>query len=59
MKKIYQNPTMTIVELNGGAVCETLVIGSGKTPQGSGDGTDLTKESGSWGNVWGSDDDDE
>lgn len=44
MKKIYQTPATMIVELNGGALCQTLIIGSGGSDSGSGDGTDLVKE---------------
>lgn len=65
MKKIYQNPEIDVVALNGGAICQTLVIGSGKSDSGSGDGVDLVKErhedvsggngrGGSY-NVWGDD----
>ena len=56
MKKIYQNPTTLIVKLNGGAVCDALVVGSGLTSSTRGDGTDLVKEdnvsSSSRYNVW-------
>ncbi|MBR2249868.1 MAG: hypothetical protein IJ844_05120 [Prevotella sp.] len=53
MKRIYKNPTVTIVELNGGAVCQSLIIGSGATSETTGDGTDLVKEQGDWGDIWG------
>ena len=43
MKKIYQIPTLEIVQLNGGAVCQSLIIGSGQSSTGSGNGVDLVK----------------
>ena len=45
MKKIYQQPTTQVVLINGGNVCESLIIGSGKgSDETTGDGTDLVKE---------------
>ena len=46
MKKLYQTPATLIVELNGGALCQTLIIGSGggSNPSTTGNGTDLVKE---------------
>ena len=45
MKKIYQQPTTQVVLLNGGKVCQSLIIGSGGgSDEGTGDGTDLVKE---------------
>ena len=44
MKKIYQIPAIQVVELNGGAVCQSLIIGSGQSATGRGNGTDLVKE---------------
>ena len=44
MKKTYNKPTFIAIELNCGAVCQSLVVGSGNTPSTSGDGTDLVKE---------------
>lgn len=45
MKKLYQTPATLIVELNGGALCETLIIGSGGgSDTTTGNGTDLVKE---------------
>ena len=50
MKKIYQNPSTQVVELNGGALCQSLIIGSTKS---EGDGTDLVKEGhNSWEDIW-------
>ena len=44
MKKIYQQPITTVVLLNGGNVCQSLVIGSGQSDETTGDGNDLIKE---------------
>ena len=44
MKKLYQTPATMIVELNGGALCQSLIIGSGNSDSGTGDGTDLVKQ---------------
>lgn len=56
MKKIYQTPGIDVVALNGGAICQTLVIGSGNSDSGSGDGEDLVKEDRAFGdssyNIW-------
>ena len=56
MKKIYQIPSTMIVELNGGALCQSLIIGSGggSNPNTTGNGTDLVKENTSTPdyNVW-------
>lgn len=46
MKKKYENPITLIVKLNGEAVC--LLVGSGDSPNSSGDGSDLTKDEGDW-----------
>ena len=43
MKKTYIIPTLTVVLLNGGAVCQSLIIGSGSSDATSGNGTDLVK----------------
>lgn len=57
MKKIYQHPTITIVKLNSGTICQ-LMVGSGNTESTRGNGVDLTKENqNGWGNIW--DDSDE
>ena len=56
MKKTYKTPVTKLVRLNGGAYCQSLIIGSGVTPAGRGNGTDLVKEdnvsSSSRYNVW-------
>lgn len=56
MKKIYQTPGIDVVALNGGAICQTLVIGSGNSDSGSGNGEDLVKEDRAFGdssyNIW-------
>lgn len=44
MKKLYKTPEVLIVELNGGNICQTLVVGSGGSDATTGDGTDLVKE---------------
>lgn len=54
MKKTYITPKIEIVPLNGGAVCQSLTIGSGNTDATSGDGNDLVHEESSW-DIWGDD----
>ncbi len=50
MRKIYVNPTVDVVELNGGAICQSLVIGSAGS---EGDGDDLVKEDrNNRGDIW-------
>jgi len=45
MKKTYIIPTELIVELNSGAICQSLIIGSGNgSDSTTGNGTDLVKE---------------
>ena len=44
MKKTYIIPAELIVELNSGAICQSLIIGSGNSDSSSGNGTDLVKE---------------
>lgn len=45
MKKTYMTPAALTVELNCGAICQSLIIGSGNgSDRTTGDGTDLVKE---------------
>ena len=51
MKKTYIKPSELIVTLNCGAICQSLIIGSGNgSDETTGDGTDLVKEEtgGTW-----------
>ena len=53
-------PTIEVVKLNCGDVCQTLIIGSGDSLQNRGNGTDLVKDdnvssSSSSYNVWNDD----
>lgn len=48
MKKIYITPALVVVHLGSGPLCETIIVGSGKTDESTGDGNDLTKEFGDW-----------
>lgn len=57
MKKTYINPTIKVVQLNK-AICESLIIGSGVSSKGKGNGTDLSRQDNSW-DIWGTDADDE
>jgi len=57
MKKIYSTPQLLIVnvEIHG----SLLQVISKSEKEIKSENAGLTKESGSWGDVWGSDDDDE
>lgn len=53
MKKTYIIPTIEVVQLGCGTLCEGLIIGSGNSASTSGDGEDLTKEERSdWSDIW-------
>lgn len=52
-EKIYIAPAMQVVHVNGTSIVATskLDVDTNKTT-----GTQFTKEQGSWGDIWGSDD---
>lgn len=60
MKKIYQTPALTVVKLQ--VVSHLMDISSGGSAsinrERVTDGDGFTKGQGTWGDVWGSDDDD-
>lgn len=55
-EKIYIAPAMQVVHVNGTSIVATskLDVDTNKTT-----GTQFTKDQGSWGDIWDSDDDDE
>lgn len=55
-EKIYIAPAMQVVQVNATSIVATskLDVDTNKTT-----GTQFTKDQGSWGDIWGSDDDDE
>ena len=56
MKRIYLTPQTTIVKIG---LEQRLLADSLKIHNKEIDADAMTKDQGSWGNVWGSDDDDE
>lgn len=57
MKKIYLTPLTSVIHIHASQmIAESLDIKSGTVTKES---DVMTKDQGSWGNVWGSDDDDE
>ncbi|MBE6255362.1 MAG: hypothetical protein E7105_07620 [Prevotella sp.] len=60
MKKIYQAPAMIAVKLHvENHLMDLSGGGSASIKSGETDGDGFTKDQGSWGNLWGSNDDEE
>lgn len=48
MKKTYITPALVVVSLGSGPLCESIIVGSGRTDETTGNGVDLTKDQGDW-----------